>query len=118
VTLDEYFAGQKESERLFLVVQDAIRAAGPTEMRITRSQVAFSRRTAFAWTWMPRKYLGARQAPLVLSLGLRSRIRSKRWKEVVQPRPGRYMHHLELWTVGEVDSEVRGWIRDSWEAAA
>jgi hypothetical protein len=66
---------------------------------------------------MPRKYLGARGAPLVLSLALRRRLRSKRWKEVVEPRPGRFMHHLELGAVGEIDSEVRRWIREAWEAA-
>jgi hypothetical protein len=42
---------------------------GPASQRVTRSQVAFVRQHAFAWTWMPRQYLGARGAPLVLTAG-------------------------------------------------
>jgi hypothetical protein len=42
---------------------------------------------------------------------------SPRWKEIVEPAPGRFTHHLELYDVADVDDEVRGWLRQAWEAA-
>jgi hypothetical protein len=117
MTLAEYFADEPKSERLFHAVQKAIDAAGSTRTRVTKSQVSFLRRTAFAWVWMPRMYLGHRAAPLVVTLALRRRDRSPRWKEVVEPRPGRFVHHLELQRSRDVDAEVRAWIQEAWDQA-
>ena len=87
-------------------------------VRITRSQIAFRRKRSFAWAWTPDMWLRAADvAPLVLSIALPRRIPSKRWKQVVQPAPGRFMHHLELYEVSEVDDEVRAWLRDAWTHA-
>ncbi|NTU80389.1 MAG: hypothetical protein HGA45_13600 [Chloroflexales bacterium] len=67
---------------------------------------------------MPDRYLRGRTAPLVLSIGLPWRDQSPRWKQVGEPYPGRFMHHLELYDPAEVDDEVRTWLRQAWEAAA
>jgi len=40
-----------------------------------------------------------------------------RWKQVVEPAPGRFMHHLELRTVEDIDERVRGWLREACDAA-
>jgi hypothetical protein len=117
VTLDEFFAGHERSRALFDVVRARIESLGPVEMRVTRSQVAFRRAKAFAWAWMPDVYLG-RGAPLVLSIALRRRDVSPRWKQVVEPAAGRFMHHLELHDASDVDVEVEAWVREAWEAAA
>jgi hypothetical protein len=53
----------------------------------------------------------------VLSLGLPRRVRSRRWKEVVEPKPGWFMHHLELHTGRELDAEVHRWIQQAWTEA-
>ncbi len=118
MTLDEFFSGQDESRQLFEVVQRAVDGIGPAELRVTKSQVAFWRRKAFAWVWMPAQYLRRKTAPLVLTFGFRYRNTSPRWKAIVEPRPGRFTHHLELYAVTEVDDEVRHWLREAWEAAA
>jgi hypothetical protein len=118
MSLDEFFAGQDESRGLFEAVRLALEAVGAVELSVTRSQIAFRRRKAFAWVWMPGKYLRRKAAPLVLSIALRRRDRSPRWKEVVEPAPGRLMHHLELWSSREVDAEVRAWLDEAWNAAA
>jgi hypothetical protein len=117
MTLDEYFEGQPESRKLFDAVNRAVGALGPAEVRVTKSQVAFRRKKAFAWAWMPGKYLRRKTAPLVLSISLRSRDKSPRWKEVVEPASGRFMHHLELWSARDIDAEVRGWLRAARDAA-
>jgi hypothetical protein len=117
MTLDEYFAGHDEARPLFEALRAAIESLGPAEMRVTKSQVAFAAKKTFAWAWTPGRYLRRRAAPLVLTLSFRQRQRSPRWKEIVEPAPGRFTHHLELHSVDDIDEEVRGWLRAAREAA-
>ena len=114
--LDTFFAGRPASRELFEVLRAAVDAAGTSEIRVGRSQVAFRRRVGFAYAWIPDRYLRS-GAPLVLSVALRRHDASPRWKEVVEPRPGRFTHHLELREVDEVDDAVRAWIAEAWALA-
>jgi hypothetical protein len=124
--LDEFFRGRDESRRIFEALCAAVAAVGPAEMRVTKSQVAFrrspdavsGRRIAFAWAWMPDVYLGSGHAPLVLTLALRRRDPSPRWKQVVEPAAGRFTHHLELYSADAIDEQVREWLAEAWQAAA
>ena len=116
-TLDGFFEGFEPSRPLFEALRAQIESLGPVEIRVGKSQVAFARRRGFAWAWVPDRYLHGRHAPLVLSVSLPHRDASPRWKEVVEPAPGRFMHHLELGTLADVDEEVRGWLREAREAA-
>jgi Domain of unknown function (DUF5655) len=117
MTLEEFFTGHPESSRIFDVLRDAVATIGPADTRVTKSQVGFRRRTGFAFVWMPEMYLGDRGVPLVLTIGLRRRDDSPRWKQVVEPTSGRFTHHLELRSPDDVDDEVRSWLREAWEAA-
>ena len=116
-SLDEFFADYQESQALFEAVLKEINALGATEMRVSKSQIAFRRKRAFAWVWVPGKYLRRKTPPLVLTLSFRSRSTSPRWKEIVEPYPGRFTHHLELYSTQDMDDEVRGWLRDAWQVA-
>jgi hypothetical protein len=118
LNVEEFFAGKDESQELYDTVRREVETLGEVSARVTKSQIAFSRGRSFAWVWMPGRYLRGRVAPLVLSVSLPWLDGSPRWKEVVEPAPGRYMHHLELYDPAEVDEEVRGWLRSAWEAAA
>ena len=117
MTLDDFFAGHDESRRIFEGLRQMIDALGPAEMRVTKSQVAFRRRRAFAWAWMPGMYLRGKPAPLVLTLVLRRRDLSPRWKEIVEPRPGRFTHHMELRASMDIDEEIRAWLQEAWADA-
>jgi hypothetical protein len=112
-----FFAGRPESAKLFEALQAIIESLEGTKLRVTKSQIAFRRRTGFAWAWVPGKYPRGKHAPLVLSLSLRRHDPSPRWKEVVEPTPGRYMHHLELYSSTELDEEVGSWLREAWSGA-
>ena len=112
MTLDEFFAGQPESRRIFDALSAVVSTIGQAEIRVSKSQVAFAR------TWMPSAYLGSGHAPLVLTLGFRRRDTSPRWKQIVEPRLGYFTHHLELHSVEDIDEQVRGWLREAWTAAA
>jgi hypothetical protein len=118
LTLDAFFAGAPTSRRLFETLATAVAAAGPATMRVTKSQIAWKRRRGFAWAWMPSRYLKREAAPLVLSVSLPWRDQSSRWKQIVEPRPGQLMHHLELYQLADVDAPVREWLKQAWQAAA
>jgi hypothetical protein len=118
MTLDEFFEGREPARQLFEVLRGALDALGPVEIRVTRSQIAFRRRRAFAWAWCPDRYLQGPVAPLVLTVSLRRRDPSPRWKEVVEPYPGRFTHHLELYGAADVDAQVREWLAEAWSLAA
>jgi hypothetical protein len=117
LTVEEFFEGYAGSRRLFEAVDKTLRGIGPADIRVTKSQIAFRRKKAFAWAWVPEKSLHRRAAPLVLSMAFRKRDPSPRWKQIVEPAPGRFMHHLELWSIEAIDDEVGAWLRAAWEAA-
>ena len=117
MTLDEYFDGNEESRRLFDCLREMVESLGPVEILVQQSQVAFRRNKAFAYAWMPGKYLRGRGAPLVLTVGFRRRDMSPRWKKVVEPAPGRFTHHMELHSPNDIDEQVCGWLREAWTQA-
>lgn len=88
-------------------------AIDPPEVRAARSQVAFrGRRRGFAYVWWPGRYVRS-DVPAVLSIAAGSRIDSPRFKSVVHPSPGVWMHHLELRSEDDLDAEVEGWLRQA-----
>ncbi len=117
MTLDEYFEGREGSRRIFDALRRATESLGECTMQVTKSQVAFRHRRPFAWAWIPGRYLRGARAPLVLTVALPYRDPSARWKEVVEPRPGRFTHHLELFSIESVDEQVVGWLRVAWRQA-
>jgi hypothetical protein len=115
--LDEFFRGFDESRPLFDAINQMIDSIGPAQMRVTRSQIVYRRRKAFAWLWTPARYLKRNAAPLVLTLGFRHRDTSPRWKEIVEPKPGYFTHHLGLYSIKDVDDQVLGWLQSAWQDA-
>ena len=115
-TLDEFFFGQEASLAIYRNLYTAIDVLGPIKVSVTKSQIAFRRRKAFAWAWMPGKYLRGKTAPLVLTVLLSRKDPSPRWKQVVEPKTGKFMHHLELYTHEDIDSEVLAWLQEAWDA--
>jgi hypothetical protein len=116
-TPEELFSNSPEGLQLCQVVRSAVLSACPAVERTTTSQVAFRNRRGFAYVWNPRQHLKT-EVPAVLSIALPRRIESARFKEVVQPSRGVWMHHLELATADDVDAEVIQWLREAFEAAS
>ncbi|WP_306917679.1 MULTISPECIES: DUF5655 domain-containing protein [unclassified Arthrobacter] len=115
-TPEEVFSGSPQGLELFHAVERLLASPTPPALRSTKSQVAFGGKRGFAYLWWPGRYLKS-DVPAVLSLALPLRIASDRFKEVVEPSPGVWMHHLELHTVDELDEEVAGWLRQARDAA-
>ncbi len=84
---------------------------------MTKSQIAFRRRTGFAYLWAPGKYLDNPEAEVVLSIALGRHDHSPRFKEVAHPSSRHWIHHLEIRQVTDIDEEVTAWLDEAAERA-
>lgn len=116
--IDAFFAEYESGRPLFEAVWRIVDGFEGVERRVSKSQIAFRHRVGFAWVWVPGRYLMGAVSPLVISVALRRRDHSSRWKEVVEPKPGYYMHHLEVRSIEEIDGQVAGWLQEAWSAAS
>lgn len=116
-SLDNFFENYPDSQAIFSQLLQIIQKSGETTIKVSKSQVAFVRRIPYVWTWVPARYLRSKSAPLVLSIAFHKKDASLRWKEIVEPNPGRFMHHLELWSTEEIDDQVQQWIKSAWDDA-
>lgn len=112
-----FFEGRSRSHELFARLEALIREVGEARRRITKSQIAFKRKRNFAWAWIPGRYLKGAAAPLVVSISLERKDGSPRWKEVVEPSIGRFIHHLEIRDEEDLDDQVRDWLDEAWRRA-
>jgi Domain of unknown function (DUF5655) len=116
---DGFFEGHPKARPTFRAVKAAIQSVGAAEMRVSKSQIGFyHRKRAFASTWIPAQYLKGERPPLVLTVFLRRRDPSLRWKRIVEPKPGRFTHHIQLRSRDDGDDEVRRWLAGAWQEAS
>ena len=109
--LTEFFDNFDKSRGIFNYLFERISQYGDIELRVTKSQIAFVKVKPFAWVWIPDRYLKRRHlAPLVLTLVFPYKDPSPRWKEIVEPHPGSFTHHLELNSIEYIDAEVEEWL--------
>lgn len=116
-TVERFFAGAPDTLGLYQAAERMAAELGPHEVRVGKSQISFRRRRGYAYMWRPGVYVNS-PVPLVLSLALPRNLGSPRFKQVVQPAKGTWMHHLELTDSSQLDAEVRGWLLEAYEAAA
>ena len=112
-----FFEGAPAALALYEAAERMAAGLGPHEVRVGKSQISFRRRRGYAYLWRPGVYVKS-AVPLVLSLALPRDLRSPRFKQIVHPSAGIWMHHLELMDSGQLDAEVLGWMREAYEAAA
>lgn len=113
---EDLFAGHPESLAIFRSVQRAVSTIGEASVAVTKSQVAFRRRKGFAYVWRPGQYVHS-DVPAVLSIALPHEVRCDRFKEVVNPSTGVWMHHLELHSPSQIDDQVRVWLEMAYSIA-
>ena len=117
LTVAQFFKGFPASRALFEAVRQEASTLGSLRARVMKSQIVLERGSrGFVRIWVPDRYLKGHHAPLVLTFDFDRRDPARRWKEVVQPRPGHFIHHLELRSLDELDADVRRWLRRAWDA--
>lgn len=113
---EDLFDGFPEGLAICRAVQRAISTIGEATTTATKSQVAFRRRRTFAYVWRPGQYVNS-AVPAVLTIALPREVRSDRFKEVVHPSAGVWMHHIELHDASELDDQVLGWLAEAFVSA-
>jgi Domain of unknown function (DUF5655) len=111
--VDDFFAGHPLGRAAFDRVADLLSGTPDVRVAVSKSQVAFRRRRAFAWLWLPGRWLTRPAADVALSVALGRHDRSPRFKEVVHPARAHWMHHLEIADLADVDDEVAGWLHEA-----
>jgi hypothetical protein len=114
-TPEDVFAESPVGLTIFERLKELLADLG-VDILATTSQVALRRRTAFGYLWYPGRYVRS-EVPAVLSLALPDRLDSPRFKQVGNPSPQVWMHHLELAGPEDLDDEVLGWLRAAYAAA-
>jgi hypothetical protein len=114
--LETLFPTGTPGHQIFGCISAAIEELGASDVHVTKSEAAFRRRRGFAYVWRPGQYVNS-AVPAVLSIVLPSPLESARFKQIVQPSPNVWMHHLELNSPQDVDQEVRHWLAAAFDAA-
>ena len=112
--MEAFLADSAVALAAFGRIQEAVTTLGPAQLRLSATQVTWASRRGFAFLWLPGRWLGSRGAPAVLSIAAARSIPSPRWKQVVEVRPGLWMHHLELEGADDLDDEVGQWLAEAY----
>ena len=113
---DDFFDGRPAGQAIYRAVARYVLAMDGVSVRATRSQVAFTRRRDFALVWRPGQYV-ASDVPAAVSFALPHPLTSDRITSVAHPSPKAWMHHVELRSPAEFDTELRAWLEDAWVEA-
>lgn len=118
LSVEQFFAEEPLGTQVYDALVRVVDDLGPATVRVTKSQVAFRRRTGFCWVWLPGMYLRRPGAQVVISLALGHEDTSPRWKQVTQVGDRRWMHHLEVRSADDVDGELVTWLAAAYALAA
>jgi len=113
---EEHFSQAPLALAVYERVAALIEELGGAEVKVSATQVAFRRRRGFAYVWTPPGRNPA-TSPAILSIAYTHRIVSDRFREVVQPRPNIWQHHLWVDDPGDLDEEVFAWLEAAYDDA-
>lgn len=113
--IETFFSEKPLALSLFQEVQTMIDSIGKSQVKVSKTQISFRNRIIFAITWLLSK---RKNPPLMLTICLRRRDLSPRWRAVSEPYPGRFVHHLELMSPEDLDDQVRAWLSEAWFVAS
>jgi hypothetical protein len=113
---EEFFAGDATAVAIYRALARALLPLEGVSVAVSKSQVAFRARRGFAYAWNPGRYVRS-DVPVVVSIALRKRQESARFKEIAHPAPTTWMHHVELRDEQDVDGELVAWLIRAHEEA-
>jgi len=117
--VESLFPGKPVQLRLYRHVRDFIASLGEVTIDVHKTQVSFRRKRKFAWVWLPMPW-DTRRPPnsIVVSFSLGAPVDDPRIAQVVEPHPGRWMHHVIIQTESDLSEDVKGWLKDAFDLAA
>ena len=114
--LDALFRDYPDSRKLYEAVEQYILSLGAVDVEVTKTQVAFGAARKFAWAWLPQLWTKKRPVTsLTLAFALDHPLSDPRIASVVEPRPGRWTHHVVIEQETDLDETVKAWLRQAYE---
>jgi hypothetical protein len=108
-----FFDAHPRELPLYMALRERLLAAFPgTRVVVYNTQIAFRDRRNYCRIWLPIRPMRDRPAIYVIvTFVLAQRLTSPRIVEAVEPRTGRWTHHVVLQAPDAIDAELLGWIR-------
>lgn len=100
-----------ESIALYQKLLESIRLIGPFQEEMKKTSIHLVRRSAFAGVQF-------RKVHLLLTLKASRSMESSRMTKVEQLSKNRWYMVMKLTNAGEIDAELMGWIRESYDLCA
>jgi uncharacterized protein (DUF1697 family) len=114
-TIEKLFEGRPAAFRLFEVVRKYLESLGPVEVSPSKTQVSFGLRTKFAWVWLPQMWIKKQpEDSITVTFDAPAQIKDRRIKQSVQPRPGRWTHHVVIRKPSDLDASVKRWLKEAY----
>ena|SRR5688572_21706165 len=117
--VEHLFGDRKAALKLFQHVQHYIEGLGNIKMAVAKTQVSFGTKRKFAWVWLPQMWIKKQpENSIVLTFALDRQVRDKRIKEIVEPTPGKWTHHVVIQDRADFDDKVRSWVLEACKKSA
>jgi len=118
-TIEGFFEGRPASRELFESVRRYIESLGAVKIEPMKTQVSFGAKRKFAWVWLPQMWIKKQpENSVVLTFDLPRRVEDRRIKQAVEPRPGRWTHHVVIEREAAFDDAVKGWLHEAYDIGA
>ena len=115
-TIEELFVDKPVQLKLFQYIERFIESLGRVEIKVSKTQVAFKNKKQFAWVWLPMPSDKKRPPKsIVLSFSLGKPVDNPQIVQVVEPYPGRWMHHVIIQDNTDINEEVKGWLKEAYD---
>lgn len=116
-----FFDKRPEALPLYEALEEKLLVQDPdVTIRVQKSQIAFSNWHNFAFvSFLPvRKAKERPKVFITVTFGLSYQKQSPRVDAATEPYPNRWTHHVLISSLGEIDGELIGWIREAAEFSA
>jgi hypothetical protein len=118
-SIEAVFLGRPAPLAIYQAFLRFIQPIGPVQVAATKTQVSFGAKRKFAWLWLPQRWTHNRpEDSVVLTFALDRRVAHPRIAEAVEPRPGRWTHHIVIQAATDLDADVLIWLREAYALAA
>jgi len=108
-SVETHFDGRSSVVKgIYDTIVAADRQFGPVDEDPKKTSIHLNRKTAFAAVKTRREFL-------ILTIKATEDIESPRISKHEQTSPHRWHHEIKLTSVGDVDSQISGWLRDAYE---
>ncbi len=117
--MKDYFSSSPNAYPLFVTVANLIVSKFmEVTVKIQKTQIAFSSKHNFAFVWLPPfKVKNRPETYIVVSFGAENEVKHPRIIDAREVQPKRWIHHVLISRIEEVDETLLLWLQHSYQQA-